>query len=257
MKPFQQARNGSGAILVLHQHYLGTNNVNNMTSESKAMLNNTKYHREKKCCNFESYVSLMKEQHQILHHLEEHGPYGMDEGSKVRILNLGIQTDKLNNVKTQILANPALQNDFNACVTLYKYFISQTKSDGNDMLNISQVKTYDDPRKGKYKNQTWQKGKSVKRKRDGADKDNVNIEDRYYNAKEYGKMTPGKREHLKKLHSGRDRQASAVLTDLASLKVQLSKLTAAKEDRDANESGNRSNPALVKSKSGHGRQDRE
>ena len=125
------------------------------------------------------------------------------------------------------------------------------------MLNISQVKTYDDPRKGKYKNQTWQKGKSVKRKRDGADKDNVNIEDRYYNAKEYGKMTPGQREHLKKLHSGRDRQASAVLTDLASLKVQLSKLTAAKDDRDANESGNHSNPVLVEFKSGHGIQDRE
>ena len=64
----------------------------------------------------------------------------MDEGSKVRILNRGIQTDKLNNVKTQILANPALQNGFDAYVTLYKDFISQTKSDGNDTLNISQVK---------------------------------------------------------------------------------------------------------------------
>ena len=163
----------------------------------------------------------MKEQHQILHHLEEHGPYGMDEGSKVRILNLGIQTDKLNNVKTQILANPALQNDFNACVTLYKYFISQTKSDGNDMLNISQVKTYNNPRKIKYKNRTWQKGKSKKRKRDGTNKDDVNIKDWYYDAKEYVKLTPGQREHLKNLRDGQDRQAAAVLKDLASLKVQL------------------------------------
>ena len=107
--------------------------------------------------------------------LEEHGHYSMNEGRKVRILNCGIQTDKLKNVKTQILANPALRNDFGACVTLYKDFILQTKSDSNYTLNISQVKTYDDPRKGKYKNRTWQKGKSGKRKRDGADKDDVNI----------------------------------------------------------------------------------
>ena len=78
----------------------------------------------------------------------------MDEGSKFRILNCGIQTDKLKNVKTQILANLNLRNDFNACVTLYKNFIFQNKSDGNDTLNISQVKMYDDPRKSKYKNQT-------------------------------------------------------------------------------------------------------
>ena len=158
----------------------------------------------------------------------------MDEGSKFRILNCGIQTDKLKNVKTQILANPALRNDFGACVTLYKDFIYQIKIDGNDTLNISKVKTQDDPRKGKYKNWTWKKGKIGKRKGRGANKDDVNIKDRYYEAKEYGKLTPGKCEHLKKLRDVQYRQAAAVLTDLASLKVQLQKLNAAKEDRDAN-----------------------
>ena len=40
-----------------------------MASEAKAKLNNTKYHEEKKRWNSESYVSLMKDQHQILNQL--------------------------------------------------------------------------------------------------------------------------------------------------------------------------------------------
>ena len=128
VKPFQRARNGRGAFLGLRQHYLGPNNINNTASEAKANLNNTKYHGEKKRWNFESYVSLMKEKHQILHQLEEHGHSNMDEGSKVHILNHGIQTDKLNNVKTQILDNPALRNDLDYAARCIKTSFCRLKA---------------------------------------------------------------------------------------------------------------------------------
>jgi hypothetical protein len=79
------------------------------------------YTKEGKRWNFETYVSAHKEQHQILEQLEtDYGYSGMDDGSKVRHLIAGIQTNTLYTIKGQILGDPNLQCDFDGCVNLFR-----------------------------------------------------------------------------------------------------------------------------------------
>ena len=68
------------------------------------------------------------EQHQILEDLTEHGYVGIDPSIKVRKLLNGIRMDKLDSVKASILALSGLRSDFNAYVSLYRDFISQSAS---------------------------------------------------------------------------------------------------------------------------------
>jgi hypothetical protein len=106
------------------------------------------YTKEGKRWNFETYVSAHKEQHQILEQLEmDYGYRGMDEGSKVRHLISGIQTDKLSTIKGQILGDPALQRDFDGCVNLFKAYLEQVANDRRQTFNVSCVGTNDDGRK--------------------------------------------------------------------------------------------------------------
>jgi hypothetical protein len=84
-----------------------------VASGAEHVLHIARYQNESKRFNFESYVSIHKEQHQILEQLEEdHGYKGIDEGTKVRYLLSGIKTDKLNTFEGQILGDPSLQTDF-------------------------------------------------------------------------------------------------------------------------------------------------
>jgi hypothetical protein len=58
--------------------------------------------------------------------LVKHEYTGIDPRSKVRYLLDGIKTDKLDSVEARIMSDATLQNDFDACVTLYKDFIKHT-----------------------------------------------------------------------------------------------------------------------------------
>ena len=124
LKPHLRARDGRAAFLALRQHYLGANNVNNMAPSAESKLQITTYSKEGKRWNFESYVSLHKEQHQILQQLElDHGYKGIDDGTKVQFLLDGIKSEKLNTVKAQIFSSSDLQTDFDRCVDLFKSFL--------------------------------------------------------------------------------------------------------------------------------------
>ena len=114
--------------------------------------------KEGKRWNFETYVSLHKEQHQILQQLEDdHGYKGVDEGTKVRYLLAGIKTDKLNTIKGQILGDPTLQRDFDHCVNLFKAFLEQVSNDRTQTFNVSRVDTQDGKPKGRgpFKSKKW------------------------------------------------------------------------------------------------------
>ena len=240
VKPHQRARDGREAFLPLRKHYLGTNNVNNMASSAETKLQNTSYTKEGKRWNFESYVSLHKEQHQILQQLEDDHQYkGIDEGSKVRFLLAGIKMDKLNTIKAQILGDPLLQTNFDRCVDLFKAFLEQVANDRTQTFNVSRVDTRGDG-KGRNNNGKGPKGKKwvrVKSKEgDGKDgkADNKRkfeddeITDRYYSAKEYNAMTASQRAKVQKLRDERQRQAAAALTKLAEMEVKISQLQAAR-----------------------------
>ena len=83
----------------------------------------------------------MPQQHTIVEGLKEYGYAGMDEGSKTRPLLAGIKTTALDSVKTQILCNAELRQDFATCVVLFKNYIMQTKVNKPQELNISSTAT--------------------------------------------------------------------------------------------------------------------
>ena len=182
VRPAQQARDGRAAFFGLKQHYLGANSVDNQASRAESKLHSLTYTAEKKRWNFEKYVREHKDQHQILERLTAHGYAGIDERSKVRLLMTGIKTKELDPVKTRILSDTDLRNDFDACVNLFQDFIHQNKSLSTPRdANISAVGTKRPP-------------EPVDIDESKAD---MTIPDRYYTEKEYQGLTTAQKLGLK------------------------------------------------------------
>ena len=115
MKPHARVRNGRAAYMAFKNHYLGPNNIGNMAATAEHKLINATYREEGRHWDIERYATLHKEQHTILEGLKEYGYAGMDERSKTRYLLAGIKTTGLDSVKTQILCNAELRQDFAKC----------------------------------------------------------------------------------------------------------------------------------------------
>lgn len=174
VRPAQRSRDGRRAFYGLYNHYLGPNNVNLAAGAAETKLRTSHYDGEKRRWNFESYVTMQKEQHEILQDLMEYGYAGIDEGTKVRYLSDGIKTTELDVCKAQILASPALQQNFDECVTLYKDFLRGRSKDPT--LNISELATTTESEV---------------------------VEDRYYTRAEYEKLTTKQRDYLRSLRKER------------------------------------------------------
>ena len=136
----------------------------------------------------------------------------MDEGSKTRHLLAGIKTTALDSVKTQILCNAELRQDFAKCVVLFKDYIMQTKVNKPQELNISLTAT---------KTETEQK----KRKHQGR------VEERSYTIQEYNALSNEQKKELKDLqayrgHNPKRRKFNkgSVMGQLAAIEQQVSVL---------------------------------
>ncbi|KAI2510102.1 hypothetical protein MHU86_4269 [Fragilaria crotonensis] len=262
VKPAQRTRDGRMAYLALYTHFLGPNNVDNMATLAEDKLKTTVYNGEQRRWDFEKYVNVHKQQHSIMEGLVEHGYTGIDPRSKVRYLLDGIRTDKFDSVKTRIMSDATLRNDFDACVTLYQDFIKQTgsKTKGNPNVNISEVKVHT----------------GGKRKRSDE------AEDRYYTKSEYDALSPAQKKDLaaKRLKRGhkpgakdsktkRDKDVGkgkndakgviknlkAVNRTVAQLAKQMGKVEVGTADdaTDASESSSDTQPRAVKSVSSSNR----
>ncbi|KAI2495418.1 hypothetical protein MHU86_19093 [Fragilaria crotonensis] len=221
------------AYLALWTHYLGPNNVDNMATQAEQKLQSTVYNGEQRRWDFEKYINVHKQQHSILEGLVEYGYSGIDARSKVRYLMDGIRTDKYDSVKTRIMSDAALRNDFDACVTLYQDFIKQTASKAKGSpsnVNISEVKVHS----------------GNKRKRDEA-------EDRYYTKAEYAALTSAQKRDLaekrkkrghtpgaKDSKTGKDSSLSLVLAK----QITKTDLINADDASVATESSNETQPVL-------------
>ena len=126
----------------------------------------------------------------------------MDEGSKTRH-----KTTALDSVKTQILCNAELRQDFAKCVVLFKdyIYIMQTKVNKPQELNISSTVT---------KTETEQK----KRKPQGR------VEDRYYTIQEYKALSYEQKKELKDLQAYRGHNPKRRRFNKGSVKEQLAAL---------------------------------
>ena len=76
--PVQCTRDGCLRYISLKSHYLGVNNVDNMSTQAERKLEMANYSGEKCIWNFEKYVKLHKDKHVILEGLVEHGYAGID-----------------------------------------------------------------------------------------------------------------------------------------------------------------------------------
>jgi hypothetical protein len=128
MKDFIQPRDGRGAYRALFTHYLGPNNVNNQSAALEKALAMNSYNREGHHWYFEKYIMAQKKHDQILEGLFHYGYLGINACTKVCYLMDGIKTSVLDVPTGQILGNPVLHSDFDGSVTLYKDFITQSKS---------------------------------------------------------------------------------------------------------------------------------
>jgi len=234
VKPFQRSRDGRGAYLALHTHYLGANHVNNMANVAESKLALAKYYGEKRRYNFESYISTLNEQFQILNNLKRYGYSGIDEASKVRRLNSGIKTDKLDAPKAQIMSSQALQGNFDESVGLYQDFIAQSTAQGeNSNFNVSEF-----DREGGSGNREGGRGRGRGGGRGGrgrggggrgrggrGDKKRKHsnssgeVQDRHYSPREYADLSAEQKSQLQTLRSSRTektdtRQAAQLLTKL-------------------------------------------
>ena len=168
---------------------------------------NMTYRGETRHWNFECYVTVHQKQHTILEDLVQHGHAGIDECSKTQYLMSSIKTNALDSVKTQILADTGLQNDFSCYVVLYKDYIAQNNANRNPDLNISAVRI---EREGSKDN----KCKAAA---------GVAVEDRYYTTKEYRALSNKQKLRLKELRGARGHQPSKrqCLDRRTSLKSQV------------------------------------
>jgi hypothetical protein len=77
-------------------------------------------------------------QHAVLNGLANYGYSGIDNGTKVRKLMAGINTDALDTEKAAVLESPALHTNYPDVITLYGDFIKQQKIKSASM-NVADV----------------------------------------------------------------------------------------------------------------------
>jgi hypothetical protein len=141
IKSFSRSKNGRDAYWALYNHYLGVSNADNVQSIAENKLQNTFYTGERRRFNFEKYVQIHKDCHTALEGLEEFGFPRLDDRTKVRHLLNGMRTDSLDAAKGQIWASPVLRADFEACVDLFKTFLSQQSANNTNTMNVSDTST--------------------------------------------------------------------------------------------------------------------
>ena len=146
--------------------------------------------------------------------LETHGYKGVDERSKVRYLNDGIKTSRLDTVKATTLSSSEYRSNFDK----YVNFIEQ--SNGQLETNISAVKT------GSSKS-----------------KQTSEITDLYYSMSEYRLLTPDQKQKLHELR--KKRKSASGNAKVASVDASNSSTD---KKSDATQEGNRNHPALTRQK---------
>jgi hypothetical protein len=73
VKPAQHTKYGRRAFLLLWNHFLRTNNVDNMASEAEGKLGSVSYTGKRKKWTWEKYVQIHAEQHAVLDGLTDYG----------------------------------------------------------------------------------------------------------------------------------------------------------------------------------------
>ena len=189
----------------MRKHYLGSNAVNNMATEIEAEFNNLSYSGEGRRWNFEKYVTKHVELYNRQKELEAFGYSGMDAQSRVRKFMAGIKTNKLDVVKTNIIADASLQSDFDRVSNLYKDFLTQDKNlnqQKRDAANIATVASGRGERNGQG---NGNRNNRKRRRNQNQTHENTSetVQDRYYKDAEYDQLSAEQRTALYRMRQKR------------------------------------------------------
>ena len=124
--------------MALHQHYLGPNNVDHMAAAAEKELQTNRYNGESRNYTLEAHILTHLKAHTILEGLKEFGYTGIDERSKVRHFVDSIKTKAFDSVKTQIMSNPAMRQDFDSCTNVHYSRTSSLRTRSMDPSDRSQ-----------------------------------------------------------------------------------------------------------------------
>jgi len=192
IRPAQRTTDSHMAFIQLKYHFLGPHNQDHMATVAECKLNTMTYQGEGCRWNFEYYVKAHVDQHHMLEGLKEQGYLGIDTRSKVQYLLDSIKMTAFEAVRAQILANPSLCSDFDACVSLFKDYIKQKDPGSNCRADrestISAFKSNNDNRMD-----------------ESGDAD-MSMEDRYYVKEEYAKLSAAKKAGLRLKRDNRGHQ---------------------------------------------------
>lgn len=210
VKPAQRTRDGRKAFFNLKNHYLGKNNVDNLSTQAEQRLQALSYSGETRRWNMEKYVRAHMDQHNILQGLVEYGYSGIDERSKVRHLLNGIKTSTLDSVKAQVMSSAELRVSFEDTVNLFNDFIAQNRAlqdKGGRERTVASMRTQ-------------QGGMN-----DEEIEADMSVEDRYYKKTEYDKLSPAKKKGLRLKRDKRNSKKKGKSGDGGGNAINLSKRT--------------------------------
>lgn len=250
MKAAKKDEDGRQAYKLVYANFLGPCHVDHMAAAAESVLANWQYKGESPKHNFETFSTKHVEQHNILESLVEFGYHGMDQGSKVRHLNNGIVSTALDTVKTRIISDGALRNNFAQCVILYKDYLKQSRIASNATRGISALTL----------NESGDSNKKVTFKK---------VEDKWYEGDEWKDLSAEDQEKVRSMRKNRgvgkkdqghtsksnkkwERKIKALTRTVSRQKRQLSALKSSDGDDGSDdgddETGNRHNPALTRQK---------
>jgi hypothetical protein len=250
MKPFAKANDGRGAFLALYNFYLGPNNTNNLAAAAEAELDSLKYVGEKRRYNFEKYVNAHVSVFNVMEDLKEHGYQGIDKGTRVRRFLAGIHCRDLEHLKAQCVSNPALKEDFDGVVVVYKDYLKVIGlREPKDEDGAARIGAVEQGRPMSYpKNVNW-------------DTSDVKVDLRHHTSEEYAKLTGPQKLKLKRWREGLPDMPQGsktaynpnhkIMTKHAATAAVASagKTTAKKTGSAPKQKTNRTNKALTKQKS--------
>ena len=248
MKPHLTTKDGRKAFFALKNHFLGANNTQNLAAKAEAEMMALVYTGEKARFNFEKFLTKHVEIYNRLQDLVAYGYAGIDDGSRVRRLLQGIKCNTLETCKTQILASPTLQTDFDACATLIKDYLAQAHLlDRNRAgANISDVSTK--PNRKRSNDDSRNTDQRTLR----FDPDTV-VEDRYYSREEYAKLTNDQKKKLKFIRQKKNNKKTDRKANVSAVSTSDSNDSTQDEEKAYQEktNGNSSHPALTRQKGGN------
>jgi hypothetical protein len=248
MRPYKRQLDGVSAYVAIRNHYLGTNNVNNLATKLEAEFDVLTYTQETRRWTFEKYVNKHVELYNTAQDLVNHGYCGIDAGSRVRKFLNGIKTDTLDVVKNQVLSDQSLAIDFDRVINLFKDFLAQKRAlnqqRDNASANIAAVGLSGHKRRGDklHPHRDHNKRRRGRSSRVAA----VTIQDRYYSKQEYANLSAGDRQALYKLRL--KSKPGSNISQVSTVDRPTKTETTDEENTPAMEKiTNRNNPALRRS----------